>query len=462
MNISNSNTEPTTRAASRHLVNDATTSEPILTIESRPVRLLTWGNYRTLTLSALGGALEYYDFVIFAFLAPALGQLFFPRETPDWLRLLQTFGVFAVGYLVRPLGGILIAHLGDLFGRKRMFTVTILMMAAATLGTGLLPVYSQVGALAPLALILLRLVQGAALGGEVPGAWVFVSEHVPTNRIGLACGTLSAGISVGILLGSGTAATLATVLTTTEMSDWGWRIPFLLGGLLGLGSVYLRGLLQETPIFKELRAQKLLAAELPLKIAIRDHIRSVALSVVLTTYLSATIIVTILLTPALLQKLDGISMAVATWANSAATLSLTIGCIIGGAIADRFGAGRVLILGSILLGCSSWLFYTKGIATSTALLPLYSSTGFLVGIAGGVHPYVMVRAFPAAIRFSGLSFSYNIANAVFAGLTPLLISLLLPKIHLVHLYYVLGACAIGCAAGVGLLRGDRSVSARLT
>jgi hypothetical protein len=132
---------------------------------------------------------------------------------------------------------------------------------------------------------------------------------------------------------------------------------------------------------------------------------------------------------------------------------------LGERLPDRFGAARVLMLSSILLGLSSWLLYTDGVDNPTLLLPLYVSTGFFVGIAGGVH--IMVRTFPAAIRFSGLSFSYNIANAIFAGLTPLLISLLLPRAHLASLYYVLGACAVECAVGVGLLREDRLVSARL-
>ena len=211
-------------------------------------RSLTRDDYRTLALSALGGALEFYDFIIFVFFAQALGQLFFPPEIPDWLRQAQTYGVFAVGYFVRPLGGMFIAHFGDLLGRKRMFTFSILMMAAATTGMGLLPVYAQLGAWAPIALIFLRIVQGAAVAGEIPGAWVFVSEHVPANRIGFACGTLTAGLTAGILLGDTVATTINSHFTSAEISAWAWRLPFVFGGILGLCSVYLRQLLQETPI----------------------------------------------------------------------------------------------------------------------------------------------------------------------------------------------------------------------
>src|SRR6516225_10352551 len=154
---------------------------------------LSRGEIRTLALAALGGALEYYDFIIFVFLAVPIGKVFFPPETPEWLRLLQTWSLFAAGYLARPLGGVIMAHFGDRSGRKRMFLLSVLLMAVPTLLIGLLPTYADIGYAAPFALLLLRLLQGAAVGGEVPGAWTFVAEHVPARRVGFACGTLTAG-----------------------------------------------------------------------------------------------------------------------------------------------------------------------------------------------------------------------------------------------------------------------------
>ncbi|MEP6511899.1 MAG: MFS transporter, partial [Dokdonella sp.] len=144
-----------------------------------PDRPLTRSDARTLVLAALGGALEFYDFVIFVFFTSVIAQLFFPPDTPDWLRQLQAFGLFAAGYLARPLGGILMAHFGDRSGRKRMFTLSVLLMAIPTLLIGVLPTYASIGYAAPLALLVLRILQGAAVGGEVPGAWTFVAEHVP-------------------------------------------------------------------------------------------------------------------------------------------------------------------------------------------------------------------------------------------------------------------------------------------
>src|SRR5580698_5337323 len=310
-------------------------------------RTLGASDYKTLGLAALGGALEFYDFIIFVFFAPAIGQLFFPHAIPDWLRQLQTFGIFAAGYLARPLGGIIMAHFGDLLGRKRMFTLSVLLMSVPTLLMGLLPTYASIGLLAPVLLLVLRVLQGAAVGGEVPGAWVFVSEHVPQRHIGYACGTLTAGLTAGILLGSLVASGVNRHFTTAQIADYAWRIPFLLGGVFGMFSVYLRRWLHETPVFAELKQRKSLAAEIPLKAVLRDHGRAVVVSMLLTWMLSAAIVVVILMTPTLLQKQFHIDPATALLANCVATLCLTIGCVTAGSIAGRIGAGRTIFVGGL-------------------------------------------------------------------------------------------------------------------
>jgi MFS family permease len=197
-------------------------------------RPLTSSDYRTLGLSALGGTLEFYDFVIYVFFAAVVGKLFFPADMPEWLRMLQTFGIFAAGYLARPVGGIIIAHYGDVIGRKRMFTLSIFLMAVPTLVIGLLPTYASIGVAAPILLLLMRTLQGAAIGGEMPGAWVFVAEHVPANRYSFGVGSLTAGITGGILLGSLMGIFINSVYAPEEVAGYAWRIPFILGGVFGL------------------------------------------------------------------------------------------------------------------------------------------------------------------------------------------------------------------------------------
>ena len=407
-----------------------------------PSRPLTGQDYKTLSLAALGGALEFYDFIIFVFFANAIGQLFFPADMPDWLRLLQTFGIFAAGYVVRPLGGIIMAHFGDLLGRKRMFTLSILLMALPTLLIGLLPTYASIGLAAPLLLLLLRVLQGAAVGGEVPGAWVFVSEHVPARQIGFACGTLTAGLTVGILLGSLVATGLNTIYTPQEVVGGAWRLPFLLGGFFGLGAMYLRRWLHETPVFAEMQQRKALAAEMPLKTVLRSHRGAVVVSMLLTWMLSAAIVVVILMTPTLLQKIYKFGAHTSLVANTAATICLAIGCIVAGVLADRLGAKPVLFVGSLLLAACTYLFYTTISTRPDLLLPLYGLTGFFVGVVG-VVPCAMVQSFPAQVRFSGLSFSYNLSYAIFGGLTPVLVTLMLKNDSLGPAWYVIGVCAVG-------------------
>jgi len=428
---------------------------PSMTAAEAPVaRPLNRSDYKTLSLSALGGALEFYDFIIFVFFAAVVGKLFFPAEMPEWLRQLQTFGLFAAGYLARPLGGIVMAHFGDLLGRKRMFTLSIFLMAVPTLLMGVLPTYAQIGVWAPLALLLLRVVQGAAIGGEVPGAWVFVSEHVPTKHTGYACGTLTAGLTAGILLGSLVATLINTLYTPAEVQDWAWRLPFLLGGVFGFFAVYLRQWLHETPVFAELQLRKALADELPLKTVVRDHRGAVALSMLLTWVLSAFIVVIILMTPTLLQTVYGFPPATALKANSLAIVCLSFGCIAAGVLTDRLGAGRVFTFGSLLLAAVSWTFYSNLKAHPDWLFPLYALSGLCVGMIGAV-PFVMVKAFPAAVRFSGLSFSYNLAYAIFGGLTPMLAALLLKWSPLGPAYYVVALCGLGLLIGLYLLSTER-------
>jgi MFS family permease len=401
---------------------------------------------RTLALASLGGALEFYDFVIFVFFATTMGALFFPADMPDWMRLVQTFGIFAAGYLARPLGGVVLAHFGDLLGRKRMFMLSILMMAVPTLLMGLLPTYATAGALAPLLLLLLRIMQGAAIGGEAPGAWVFVSEHVSPRHRSLACGALSAGLLAGILVGALVAAGLSATLSEAQLLDWGWRVPFLVGGVFGLGAMWVRRRLHETPVFAELRERRALAAELPLKTVLRQHLPAVALSMLLTWLLTAVVVVAILMMPTLLQR-DGIDREAALVANSLAILCAMLGNLAAGMLADRHGEGRVLAAWSLFMGLAFWIFYTRIGAHPGWLVPMYALVGIGVGITAMV-PSIAVAAFPAPVRFSGLSFSYNVAYAICGGATPVAITLLLRDHPRAPAQYLAAMAVVGVALGL--------------
>jgi MFS family permease len=417
-------------------------------------RPLNSQDFRTLGLSALGGALEFYDFIIFVFFATVIGHLFFPPEMPDWLVMIQTFGIFAAGYLVRPLGGIVLAHYGDRYGRKRVFAFSILLMALSTLGMALMPTYATIGVAAPILLIILRMLQGAAIGGEVPGAWTFVAEHVPFRRVGLACGFLTSGLSFGIMLGSLIAFAINSLFTPEDVAGYAWRIPFLLGGVFGLIAVYLRRWLEETPIFMEMKKSKSLTDKLPLGLVLKHHRRGVIISALLTWVLSAAIVVTTLMTATFLQKLYGYTPTQALAGTSFGTLFLIFGVIIAGALIDRVGSGIFFMGASIFFGIATFTFYSYAGTSLQTMFVLYGVMGLSVGMAGAV-PYVMVRAFPASVRFSGLSFAYNVSYAVFGGLTPIGVTTALAINPMAHAWYLVFIAVLAFAIGLYLhLRGS--------
>ncbi|MFT3896363.1 MAG: MFS transporter [Thermomonas sp.] len=406
---------------------------------------LTRAQLRTLALASLGGALEFYDFVIFVFFATTMGALFFPPDLPDWMRMVQTFGIFAAGYLARPLGGVVMAHFGDLGGRKKMFMLSILLMAIPTLLMGLLPTYAQVGVLAPILLLLLRVMQGAAIGGEAPGAWVFVSEHVSPRHRNFACGALSAGLCAGILLGSLVARVVNAEFDEAHLLAWGWRVPFVLGGVFGLLAMFLRRKLHETPVFAELQAKRALASELPLKSVLREHAGAVLLAMLLTWLLTAAVVVTLLMMPTLLQGM-GVAREDALAGNTLAICATVVANLVAGWLGDRFGAGRVLALCSALLGLAFCWFYLGAQAGEYSQWR-YALAGIAVGLTALV-PAIAVGGFPAPVRFSGLSFSYNVAYAIAGGLTPVLLSLAMKDNHAAPMHYIAGMSLLGVALGL--------------
>lgn len=403
---------------------------------------------RTLMLASLGGALEYYDFIIFVFFTSVIAQLFFPPDMPEWLRQLQTFGIFAAGYLARPLGGIIMAHFGDRSGRKRMFMLSVLLMAVPTLLMGVLPTYAQIGIAAPLLLLLLRIAQGAAVGGEVPGAWVFVAEHAPRGRDGMAIGVLTSGLTFGIVLGSIMATTVNTHWSSSEVLDWAWRLPFLLGGVFGLLAVWLRRYLEETPVFESLRQRRELVKGLPLRVVLQGHVPAIVRAMLVTWMLTGGIVVVILMTPTLVQSLFAIPVAEATAASTPATLTLCAGCIAYGIAADRFGASRTVLVGAVLLalGCAGLYAILHSAPQHYGLA--FAAAGFLVGVVGAI-PALLVQSFPATIRFTGISFSYNVAYAISGGLTPLIVSLWIRAGETnAAVYYVGLSCLAGAFAAL--------------
>lgn len=407
-------------------------------------------DYKTLGLAALGGALEIYDFIIFVFFALTLSQLFFPPEMPEWLRLLQSFGIFVTGYLARPLGGILMAHFADSLGRKKVFSLSILMMALPCLLIGIMPTYAQIGYFAPLLLLVLRVLQGAAVGGEVPSAWVFVAEHAPVGHRGYALGFLQAGLTFGYLLGALTATFLAQAFTPAEILDYAWRYPFLLGGVFGVIGVWLRRWLSETPVFMAMQARREAVVELPLRAVLREHRLALLPAMILTCVLTSAVVVFVVITPTMMQKTFGMTASHTFALSALGIVFLNIGCVLAGLLVDRIGAWRTVMLYSLLLPLGIGVLYACLISGGSWVGLAYAVAGLSCGVVGAV-PSVMVSLFPARIRVSGISFTYNIAYAAWASITPLLLIGLMPWSPWICVIFcaVMGAVGVGSAAYFG-------------
>jgi MFS family permease len=368
--------------------------------------------------------------------------------------LLQSFGIFVTGYLARPLGGILMAHFADKLGRKRVFSLSILMMALPCLLIGVMPTYADIGYWAPLILLALRILQGAAVGGEVPSAWVFVAEHAPKGHRGYALGVLQAGLTFGYLIGALTATWLAKVYSHAEILDFAWRIPFLLGGVFGVIGVWLRRWLSETPVFMALHAQREGMTELPLRAVMREHRQSLLPAALLTCVLTSAVVTLVVITPTVMQQRFGMSASDTFALSSVGIVFLNIGCVLAGMLVDRIGAWRGVILYSLLLPFGVGLLYASLVIQWLPVSLAYAVAGLACGIVG-VVPSVMVGLFPATIRVSGISLTYNISYALWASTTPLALIALMPWSPWVCVGYcvIMGAVGLMTALFFGMRKG---------
>lgn len=373
---------------------------------------------KTLGLSSLGGMLEFYDFIIFVFFAQYISAHFFPKDLGVFWKDLNTYGAFAAGYLARPIGGIIMGHFGDKLGRKKMFMLSILLMVIPTLSLGLVPTFESIGYFAPIFLLIVRIFQGVAIGGELPGAWVFVREHSPRQYKGVYLAILTASVVGGIFLGALVALILGLVLSEESLRDWGWRIPFLLGGGFGIISIYLRRFLSETPVFKKMKKDKSLE-KFPLKEVFKTSKRGIVISMFSTWVLAGCIIVIVLFLPNYMQDVLKFDSVQRSLIQIFGVLCLIAGCGIAGVCADRWGVSRGYKVWAVYLAVVCIVFFhcfyqlQNSTLSVLSFLLLCNSVGIMV-----FTPVVMCELFESKFKFSAISFSYNIAYAIVGGITP--------------------------------------------
>ncbi|MBA0049933.1 MFS transporter [Streptomyces sp. AJS327] len=376
---------------------------------------------RAVTAAMIGNATEWYDYATYGYLAVVLGEVFFPQSEPG-LSLLASFATFALAFAIRPLGAFVLGPLNDRIGRKRTLSITILTMAVATSAIGLLPGYDTVGVLAPLALILLRLVQGFAVGGEYGGASTFVVEYAPDRRRGFWASWLECGAIAGFLLASGLTTLLTYALSEASMESWGWRLPFLLALPLGTIGLYLRMRLLDTPVFDALAKEKP-GARGPLRETLTAHRARVLICGGVVVYSSIGTYILLTYLPSYLSEDLDMASSTAQLLVFVAGGLLTLGIPFAGILSDRVGRGPMLrgaAIGYVVLTYPAFLLIERA-TWQGALAGLVLLTLCHIPILGTTTA-TLPALFPARVRGTGVAVGYNVSFAVFGGTAPLLMT----------------------------------------
>ena len=403
---------------------------------------------RTTLLASFGGALEYYDFIVYGVFAAEIARNIFPASSP-LVSLMSSFGAFAVGYLARPVGGIVLSHFGDRFGRRRVFVVSLLGMSGATFGMGLVPTFAQWGVAAPILMILLRLLQGFCLGGELPGAITYVVEAAP-RRASFASGFVFFCVMFGVVLATVLSLLIQNYLPA-ELAGYGWRIPFWVGGALGIVGFWVRRSLEESPQFERLRTQ---TSSHPFLELLRTQPQKVLIGVGLVATTGAFNGLLFAYMPAYLKTVLHVAPGTAVMAQNTALLVHTA-ALLTTAWLGTFIAPRLLYAAGALLFAVLSVPWFAAIAdnTSDPRVPLVLAA-IGAGLFNGTFAYLIADLFPTRIRFTGIALSMNISQTLFGGVAPLVATSLIQSTGQLSSpgYFLSAAMAIGFIASLFMKR----------
>lgn len=383
---------------------------------------------RGLIGSAIGTVTEYYDLAIYGLLAPTLASLFFPGSDPA-AGILSTFLIFAVGFLFRPLGGLIFGYIGDRVGRTRAMSSAILLMAAATTAIGILPTYASVGLLAPALLLVCRCIQSISNGGEFAGATSFLAESAPQNKRATYVSTITVSSAFPAVIAALVIMTVSLLMDDAAFAAWGWRIPFLLALPLGIVGLYLRLRLEDPEIFTEMKATGE-AVRNPLLTGIRTQWRKMLLVFAGTAVTASSYYIVSSYMVTYTQTQLGLSRTTALVINGVAVVIFCISLHLCARAADRYGRRPVIMTGLVaivVLAVPSFLLMQTG-----AIGVLLGQVLFVLCIApvSGVVPVLAAELFPTAVRYSCNALSYNLASTIFAGTAPFVAAWLVGSTHL--------------------------------
>lgn len=395
---------------------------------------------QAVSAAVIGNVLEWYDFAVYGFLASIIGKTFFPSGD-DVSQLLAAFAVYGVGFLARPIGGIVIGRIGDTRGRKTALVLTIMLMAAGTVLIGLIPGYASIGIAGPLLVLIARLMQGFSAGGEWGGSTAFIVEWAEEGERGFLGSFQQCSVSAGLLLGSGVAALVATLLEPATMEAWGWRVPFLLGALLGPVGIYMRRNIDETPAYEKAMRTPAAAADddvAPFWLAARAFGFTILWTVAFYIFLNYM--------PTFIKTYAKVSSAAALWSNTIGLLVLVVAIPIMGRLSDRIGRKPLLLaccICFIVLPYPVFALYLSAPPLGV-IIAVQIVFGLIIAMFSGAGPAAISEIFPTRIRSTWMTTGYALSVAIFGGFAPYIATWLIARTGspISPVYYVIAAAVV--------------------
>ncbi len=377
--------------------------------------------HRAIAAAAIGNCMEWFDFGVYSYVAAIIGKVFFPSASTT-TELLSSFGTFAVAFVARPFGGFFFGPLGDRVGRQRVLAATILLMAGSTFVVGVLPGYSSIGFWAPVVLVVARLIQGFSTGGEYGGAATFMVEYAPNKHRGFHCSWLAFGTLAGFALGAGLVTIFTFFLSSQAMNSWGWRVPFLVAGPLGIVGVYLRVRLEDTPAFQKLETADTLSKS-PLREILTRHWRELLIIIGFVVLLNVADYEFLSYMPSYLQHTLHLGEKTGLVLVIFIMLIMMVLVVPVGSLTDRVGGRKLLLLscvGFLLLSYPAIRLIASGsipLAIGGLLI-----LGLLLVLLLGAQPSMLPAQFPTRVRFGGFAIGYNLSTSAFGGTAPLAVT----------------------------------------
>src|SRR5665647_1192536 len=378
----------------------------------------------------IGNVVEWYDFALYGYMATIISLLFFPNQT-RMLALLSTYGIFAVGFVMRPIGAAFFGWLGDTVGRSKTMLISVILMMIPTFALGLLPTYSSIGIMAPILLIVMRLIQGLSVGGEFSSSVTYLVETASPSKRGLSGSWSNVGGGIGMLMGSLMATLITSFLGADAVNAWGWRIPFLLGGVLGSAAVILRKKLPKSQHF--INHVKSKEDSSPIKEAFSNNTKEVVQAMIFASGYGALFYLSMVYFPNWLSEYNGFSLSNALKINAVATVLLTILIPFMGWISDKYirrtHFSAISIAAIAIVSIPLFLWVRGGSLISAIITQL--TLAVLIAVLSGVAPAIFVELFPTRDRLSGYSIAFNVGMGIIGGSTPMIVTWLISKTDII-------------------------------